>query len=84
MNSDEIMNAWKDRKSHVETSGDFADNVMNIVQRYERSRKRSLLSACRLVEVISSSPVAAAAAVALGAVAGIVRISIVVLSFLAV
>ncbi|MHC4119535.1 MAG: hypothetical protein ACYSWO_18720 [Planctomycetota bacterium] len=83
MNSDEIMNVWIERSSRIETSGDFADKVMNHVQRYER-RKRPVLNVYRLTEAISSSPAAAAAAVALGAVVGIVRISIVVLSFLAV
>ena len=84
MNSDEIMNAWKERSSHIETSGDFADRVMNHVQRYERRRRRPVLDVRRLIEAISSRPAATAAAVALGAVVGIVRISIVVLSFLAV
>lgn len=84
MNSDEIMKAWKARNSRIETSADFAGKVMGRVQGCERSRRRSLFNVYRLIEVISSRPAAAAAAVALGAVAGIVRISIVVLSFLAV
>ncbi|MHC4744157.1 MAG: hypothetical protein ACYS8Z_19745 [Planctomycetota bacterium] len=84
MNSDEIMNAWKERNSRIETSGDLTDKVMHHVQRYERLRKRPVLNVYRLIEAVSSSPAAAAAAVALGAVVGIVRISMVVLSFLAV
>ena len=84
MNSNEIMNAWKQRRSRIETSRDFADNVMDRVHRYERRRKRAFLDVYRLIKVVSSSPAAAAAAVALGAIAGVVRLSIVVLSFLAV
>lgn len=84
MNTNEIMDAWKQRKIQIEASRDLADKVMHRVHEYEQRRRRGTLDVDRLVEAMSSSPAAAAAAVALGAVAGIIRLSIVVLSFLAV
>jgi len=84
MNSDEIMNLWAERKSQVETPRGLADKVMNQLHKHRSHGRRPVFDICRLMEIISSSPAATAAAVALGAVAGIVRVSIVVLSFLAV
>ena len=84
MNSDDIMNLWKKRKSQVEPPRGLADKVMNQLRKRGVHRRRPVFDICRLMEIISSSPAATAAAVALGAVAGIVRVSIVVLSFLAV
>jgi hypothetical protein len=84
MNSDEIMNLWKKRKSQVEPPRTLADSVMNQLYNRRPHPRRPVFDICRLMEIISSSPAATAAAVALGAVAGIIRVSIVVLSFLAV
>ena len=83
MNSDEIMNLWKERKSQVETHRDFVDNVMNQLQKRGSHRRIPVFDVYRAIEIISSSPAATAAVIALGAVAGIVRVSIVILSFLA-
>jgi len=84
MNSDEIVDLWKEQKCGIETSGGFAEEVMNQVRRYEQRKRKSVFNACQLIELISSRPAARAAVVVLGAVAGIVRAAIVVLSFLAV
>ena len=83
MNRDEIMNHWRQRKSQVEIHRDFADNVMNQLYERQSHRRRPAFDVYRLIEIISSSRAATAAVIALGAAAGIVRISIVVLSFLA-
>ena len=84
MNSDEIMNLWKKRRSQVELPRCLADKVMNQLHKRRPHGRRPVFDICRLMEIISSSPAATTAAVALGAVAGIIRVSIVVLSFLAV
>ena len=83
MNGDEIVKMWKERKSQIEISKDFAERVMNHVHKYERQKRKPAFNVYQLVETISSNPAAKAAVVALGAVAGIVRAAIVVLSFLA-
>ncbi len=84
MNSDEIMNLWAERKSQVEPHRGLADKVMNQLHKHRSHGRRPVFDICRLIEIISSSPATTAVAVALGAVTGIVRVSIVVLSFLAV
>ncbi len=84
MNSDEIIKLWAERRSQVETPQDFAGKVMNQLHERHSHGRRPVLDIYRLMEIISSSPAATAAVVALGAVTGIVRVSIVVLSFLAV
>ena len=83
MNSDEVLALWREGKSHLEISQRFSDRVMNRVFEHERRRSRAAFDLCRLTEFISSSPAATAAVVALGAAAGITRVAIVVLSFLA-
>ncbi len=83
MNSDEMMNLWKERKTRVETHRDFADKVMDQLHERRSHRRIPMFDVYRLIEVISSSPAATAAVIALGAAAGIVRVLIVILSFLA-
>ena len=36
MNSDGIVDLWKEQKCGIETSGGFAEEVMNQVRRYEQ------------------------------------------------
>ncbi len=83
MNSDEIMNLWVERKSQVEPPRGLADKVMNQLHKRRSHGRRPVFDICRLIEIISSSRAATAAVIALGAATGIVRVSIVVLSFLA-
>jgi hypothetical protein len=83
MNSDEMMDIWKERKTQVETHRDFADKVMNQLHNRGSHRRTPVFDVYRVIEIISSSPAATAAVIALGAIAGIVRVSIVILSFLA-
>ncbi len=83
MNRDEMMDIWKERKSQVETHRDFADEVMNQLHKCGPHRRSPVFDVYRLVEIISSSRAATAAVIVLGAAAGIVRVSIVILSFLA-
>ncbi|MHC4165444.1 MAG: hypothetical protein ACYSWQ_00640 [Planctomycetota bacterium] len=83
MNNDEILELWQEARSQLEISQGFSDGVMNRIFECESRRSRAVFDLCRLIEVISSSPAATAAVMALGAAAGITRIAIVVLSFLA-
>lgn len=84
MNNDEILELWQEARSQLEISQGFSDGVMNRIFECESRRSPAAFDLYRLIEVISSSPVATAAVVALGAVAGVVRVAIVVLALLAV
>jgi len=83
MNSDEIMNRWKERRGQVEICGDFAEKAMKRIREYGLQKRRPLFDSCRLIELISSNTAAKAALVALGAVTGIIRGAIAVFAFLA-
>ena len=83
MNNDDILQFWQKRKSQLKISPGFSDRVMNQVFEYERRRSKAAFDVYRLIEFVSSNPAATAAAVALGALAGITRLVIVILSFLA-
>ncbi len=82
MKSEEIYNAWKERKSQIEVRENFADELMNQIYRYEQKKSKPLLDGLRLIELISAYRFAKAAVVTAGAVAGFVRIMFVVYAFL--
>jgi len=84
MNGDDILELWKEQKMRIEVSDDFADTVMSQLHERGPHGRTSVFDFRRLTEIISSNRAATAAAVALGAVAGIIRLSILVLSLLAV
>ena len=83
MNSDEILKLWQEERSRLEVSRGFSDGVMNRILENEQRRRKDTFALLRLIEVVSSSPAATAAVMALGAAIGITRGAIVVLSFLA-
>lgn len=83
MNCDEILELWRQGKNQLEISEGFSDRVMNRIFEHERRTSMAAFNLYRLIEVISSSPAATAAVMVLGAAAGITRVAIVVLSFLA-
>jgi hypothetical protein len=83
MKSEEIYNAWKERKSQIDLRENFKGEVMNRIYRYERDKRKSLFDVQRLIELISEHRFAQAAVVTAGAVVGFVRISFVVYALLA-
>lgn len=83
MNGEEILKLWQERKSRLEVSQGFSDRVMNRIFKHENCRSKAVFDLYRLIEVMSSSRAATAAVMVLGAAAGITRVAIVVLSFLA-
>lgn len=83
MKSEEIYTAWKEHKSQIDLRENFVDEVMNRIYRYERDKGRPLFDAQQLIELISAHRFAKAAVVTAGAMAGLVRISLVVYAFLA-
>ena len=82
MKSEEIYNAWKERRSQIDIRKNFADEVMSQIYRYERRKRKPLFDVNRLIELISTRPLGKAAVVTVGAVIGFVRIMFVVYAFL--
>ena len=83
MKSEEIYNAWKERKSQIDIRENFADELMNQIYRYEREKRKPLFDAHRVIELISAHRFVKAGVVTAGAVTGLVRIMFVVYTFLA-
>lgn len=83
MKSEEIYNAWKERKSQIDIRENFADELMSRIYRYESEKRKPLFDWYRLIELISAYRFAKAAVVTAGAAAGLVRIMFVFYAFLA-
>jgi hypothetical protein len=83
MKSEEIYNAWKERKTQIDVQENFSDELMNQIYRYEETKRRPFFDGPRLTELISSCRLVKAAVVTAGAVTGLVRIMFVVYAFLA-
>ncbi len=82
MKSQEVYDAWKERKHQIDIQGNFADEVMNQVYQYEHAKRKPLFDIQRFVEFISGHPLAKAGVIAAGAVTGFVRIVFIVCTFL--
>lgn len=83
MKSEEVYNSWKEEKSQVDIRENFTDEVMNQIYQYERDKRKPLFDAQRLVELISAHPLAKVGLVAAGAVAGVVRVVVILYAYLA-
>ena len=82
MKRQEVYNAWKERKSQIEISENFTDEVMNQVYQHAQKKRKPMFDVDRLIERISAHPLAQAGLIAAGAVAGFVRVAFVVCVFL--
>lgn len=82
MKSEEVYNAWKERKSQIEIAENFTDKVMNQVYQHAQKKRKSMVDMRQLAELISAYPLAKAGLVAVGVVAGFVRVAFVVCVFL--
>ena len=74
MKSEEIINSWKNQKDQIEIGEDFSRTVMNQIYKYEQNKRKPLFDIQRFVEFISIHPLAKAALVAAGAMAGFLRL----------
>lgn len=82
MKTEEIYNAWKEQKNQMDMDNGFSDKVMNRIYQYEREKREPLFDGHRLIELISTRPLGKAAAIAAGAVIGLLRITFVIYAFL--
>ena len=83
MKSEEIYNAWKERKSQIDIRENFADELMNRIYQYEQKKRKPSFDAHRVIELISAHRFAKAGVVTAGAAVGLVRVMFVVYAFLA-
>jgi hemerythrin superfamily protein len=83
MKSEEIYDAWKERKSQIDLRENFADEVMSRIYQYERDKGKPLFDVQRLIELISAHRYVKAGVVTASVVAGLARIMFVVYNFLA-
>ena len=83
MKSEEIYNAWKERKSQIDIRENFADELMKRIYQYESEERKPVFDGHRLIELISAHRFVKAGVVTAGAVTGFVRIMFVVYAFLA-
>ncbi len=78
MNSEEILNAWKEQNRKIEVSSDFSSRVMGRIGQYEQKKKPPLFDMQRLIDFVSLHPLAQAGMFAAGAVIGFVRVAFVI------
>jgi hypothetical protein len=83
MKSEEIYNAWKERKSQIDIRENFSDELMNRIYRYEQKKRKPLFDAHRVIELISAHRFVKAGVVTAGAAVGLVRVMFVFYAFLA-
>jgi len=82
MKSQEIYNAWKEKKRQMDISKSFADSVMKQVYQYEQEEAKQVFNLGWLIDFISAHPLAQAGLVVAGTVVGLIRIAFVVCMFL--
>ena len=78
MKDNEVYESWRQAKSQIDVSQNFAGEVMDRINAWERSRNIRWFNPARFVELISFHPLAKTGLVAAGAIAGIVRLIIMI------
>jgi len=78
MKNHEVYDSWKQEKRQIDVSQNFTDQMMNEVYQWEQSRKKTLFTMDRLIELISFHPLAKIGLISAGAVTGIVRLIIMI------
>ena len=78
MKNREVYESWKQEKRQIDISGSFTGEVMDQINAWEQSRKNTQLKTERLIELISFHLLAKTGLVAAGAIAGILRLIIMI------
>ena len=82
MKSEELYEAWKETKRKVISSESFENNVMNQIYKHERERKETPFGTKRLIDFVSAHSFAQAALVAIGFMAGFMRMVFIIVTIL--
>ena len=78
MKSQDIYNAWRERKRQIDIAEDFADSVMDKIRHHRKYRLKSLFDLQRFIETFSHNPITQAALLVAGAITGLARIALVI------
>jgi len=78
MKNHEVYESWKQVKSQIDVSQNFTGEVMDQINSWEQSRNFRRFNVARFVELISFHPLAKTGLVAAGAIAGILRLMIMI------
>lgn len=74
MKTEEIYNAWKEKKRQVEIRENFTDNMMTQICQYEQNKRKSLFDVQSLIELMSAHTLAKAGLILTGGVVGFIRV----------
>jgi hypothetical protein len=74
MKTEEIYNAWKEKKRQVDVRENFTDNVMTQICQYEQNKRKSLFDVQSLIELMSAHTLAKAGLILTGGVVGFIRV----------
>jgi hypothetical protein len=78
MKSQDIYNAWKQQKSHIEITDSFEDNLMKRIHQYEQNKPKPIFDFQPLIDFISARPLAQAALIIAAAITGLARVAFMV------
>jgi hypothetical protein len=78
----QVYDAWKQQRQQADCQPGFAEAVMNRIREHEREKHRTFCGVYELMEMISACPLAQAALIIAGVLAGLVRVAFVIGMFL--
>jgi len=78
MKDHEVYESWKQAKSRIDVSPNFTGEVMDKINAWEQSGNFQWFNTARFVELISFHPLAKTGLVAVGAITGILRLTIMI------
>ena len=73
MKNEEIINAWKDQKAHMEIGADLTDDVMKRIHRHEQKKAAPFFDIESFIEHVMQRPFARATLATAGLVGGFLR-----------
>jgi hypothetical protein len=80
MDKKKLYKLWIEKKSQVEISESFPDKVMNRIHRYQQQPRWFDMQ--RLIDIISAHTIIKDGLIAAGAVAGFIRLAVMILMIL--
>ena len=82
MKSEKLYDNWKRQRSQVEVGDNFTEKAISRIYQYEQKKRKMFFDMQQLIEFISVHPLAKAALIATGAIAGFVRFLFMVMMIL--
>ncbi len=73
MKNEEIINAWKAQKAHIEIGTDLAENVMKRIHRYEQKKAAPFFDIDSFIEHLMQKSFTRATLATAGLIGGFIR-----------